>query len=108
MPPSRASCGLASTIVSPLYRISPSSGWKTPEMTLISVDFPAPLSPASATTSPAARVRLTFSRACTPPKRLLMFRASRRNGTSFIDPPSAKAFLALIDEHRDDDDDTDR
>ena len=41
---------------SPLYQISPSSGWKTPEIALIRVDLPAPLSPASATTSPRTQL----------------------------------------------------
>src|SRR5262245_39174691 len=41
-----------------------------PEMILISVDLPAPLSPTSATTSPAYTSKSTWSSACTAPKRL--------------------------------------
>ena len=40
-------------------------------MILTSVDFPAPLSPTRATTSPGATSNDTSVRACTAPKRLL-------------------------------------
>src|SRR4051794_18199918 len=48
----------------------PSSGFWKPEMILISVDFPAPLSPSSPSTSPLRRCRLMSRRAVTGPKRL--------------------------------------
>src|SRR5271165_7020982 len=74
-------------------------------MILISVDLPAPLSPASASTSPAASDSDTRSSACTPPKRLEISRTS--SSLSLIDAPAAQPLLALIDQHRDDDDDPD-
>src|SRR4051812_40168349 len=43
-----------------------------PEMILISVDLPAPLSPTSATTSPAETLNWTPSSAWTAPNRLMM------------------------------------
>src|ERR1044072_9087925 len=43
-----------------------------PEITLTSVDLPAPLSPTRATTSPGLTVKFTLFRAWTAPKRLLM------------------------------------
>src|ERR1700712_2126049 len=74
-------------------------------MILVKVDFPAPLSPANATTSPARRVKSTRSSACTPPKRLDKPRTSSTGscGWSLIDASSAEAPLALVDQHRDDD-----
>ena len=42
------------TVGWPLNHTSPSSGKCTPEISLISVDFPAALSPAIASTSPGA------------------------------------------------------
>src|SRR3954451_11216027 len=47
-----------------------------PDMTLTSVDLPAPLSPTSPTTSPALTWKSTSSRAWTAPKRLLTPRSS--------------------------------
>src|SRR4051812_9359440 len=49
-----------------------------PEMALISVDLPAPLSPTSATTSPAPTSKSTSVRASTAPKRLVTPLTSRR------------------------------
>ena len=46
--------------------ISPASGWYTPVMTLMSVDFPAPFSPISAWISPGFRSKCTSSSARTP------------------------------------------
>src|SRR5438552_709362 len=45
--------------------------WK-PQMILISVDLPAPLSPSRPSTSPLPRCRLTSRSAVTGPKRLAM------------------------------------
>src|SRR4051794_13245997 len=47
-----------------------------PDMTLTSVDFPAPLSPTRPTTSPAPTWKSTLSSACTAPNRLLTPRSS--------------------------------
>src|SRR5262245_29012970 len=49
-----------------------------PARIFIRVDFPAPFSPTTASASPAASERETASRACTPGKRLLIWRTSRR------------------------------
>src|SRR3982074_790527 len=50
----------------------PAAGFWKPEMILISVDLPAPLSPSSPSTSPFLRCRLMSCRAVTGPKRLAM------------------------------------
>src|SRR4051812_19849747 len=47
-----------------------------PDMTLTSVDLPAPLSPTRPTTSPAPTPKSTLSSACTAPNRLLTPRSS--------------------------------
>ena len=62
----------------PSMRISPPSGGYTPEMILMRVDFPAPLSPSSASTSPGRTPTETRSTAVRPPKRLVMSRVSSR------------------------------
>ena len=64
----------------PPRRICPASGWWTPEIIRASVDFPAALSPTSATTSPARTVRSTSTSASTPPKCLLTERSLRSGG----------------------------
>src|SRR5665647_1890174 len=56
--------------VCPSSSISPASWGYTPARILTSVDLPAPLSPTSATTSPAAMSRSTSVRAFTDPKDL--------------------------------------
>src|SRR5689334_14621644 len=53
----------------PSKRNDPSSAGCTPEIALISVDLPAPLSPARATTSPCETVRSTSRSASTAPNR---------------------------------------
>src|SRR3954452_14638086 len=60
-----------------------------PDMTFTRVDFPAPLSPTRATTSPAATWKSTSERACTAPKRLLMPRSSRTGLASLMSGTSA-------------------
>src|SRR4051794_17995913 len=60
----------------PRSRISPASGSCTPARILISVDLPAPFSPKSAVTAPAARSRSTASSASVPPKRFVRPRTS--------------------------------
>src|SRR5215469_5210154 len=76
-------------------------------MVLIRVDLPAPLSPASATTSPRRSASETSSSACTPPNFLLMLRTSSRlaPGSTMTHPPVDQPLLALVDHDRDDDDD---
>src|SRR5450631_2965849 len=108
MPLSRASCGEENEIFRPSSSISPSSSWKTPEMALISVDLPAPLSPASATTSPGKTLSETLSSACTAPNCFEALLTARIGACSLSLPSSEIAALGLIDEHRDDDDAADR
>src|SRR3954449_8619481 len=50
----------------------PSSGFWKPDIVLISVDLPAPLSPSRPRTSPLRRCMLMSRRAVTGPKRLVM------------------------------------
>src|SRR3954466_1975806 len=70
MPSERAWSTERSSTSSPLTTIRPSSGFWKPEMVLISVDLPAPLSPSSPRTSPLRRCRLMSRSAVTGPKRL--------------------------------------
>src|SRR3954462_12625323 len=107
MPLSRASCGLETAVRLPSSKISPSSYWKTPEIALITVDLPAPLSPATATTSPGWTSNETLLSACTPPKCLETLRTERMGAVSLNGAPSHEAALGLIDQHRDDDDGAD-
>src|ERR1700733_3563776 len=104
MPFSRASWGVAKWIGSPPSRMSPSSWRNTPEMALMIVDLPAPLSPASARPSPGCTSNDTRSSACTAPK------ASETLGPERICPalvtlsPTHSRTLRLTDEHRYDND----
>src|SRR3954451_8750788 len=119
MPLSRASCGLVNAVRLPSSRISPSSYWNTPEIALITVDLPAPLSPATATTSPGWTSKDTLLSACTPPKCLETLRTERIGAPSFnpasfnpasLNPaslngaPSHETALGLIDQHGNNDD----
>src|SRR5271165_5049396 len=105
MPFSRASCGVEKAIGLPSSRISPESWRNTPEIALMMVDFPAPLSPASATTSPGWTSNDTPFRACTAPKAFETFRIDRIGAASLNLPPSSQQPpLRLVNEHRDDDD----
>src|SRR3954471_22950273 len=70
MPSERAWSTERSSTSSPLTTIRPSSGFWKPEMILIRVDLPAPLSPSSPRTSPLRRCRLMSRSAVTGPKRL--------------------------------------
>jgi len=58
--------------VSPFQRILPDVGGQIPEIVLIMVDLPAPLSPTSAVIFPAGTSRSTLLSACTAPKFLEM------------------------------------
>src|SRR5579863_5265399 len=108
MPLSRASCGVANAIFRPSSRISPSSWPKTPDTALMTVDLPAPLSPASATTSPGNTSNETLSSACTAPNRLETLRTDRIGLASLNRAPSDVTALGLVDEHGDDDHHSDR
>ena len=78
MPMARAAMGELIWTSRPWNRMRPSSAGYTPEMTLIRVDLPAPLSPSRPTTSPAFTPRLTSFTAVRPPKRLTILRTSSR------------------------------
>src|SRR5690348_1772500 len=109
MPLSRASCGLENAVFLPSSRISPPSYWKTPEIALITVDLPAPLSPAKATTSPGWTSSETLFSACTAPKCFETLRTERMGawliGVSLNLAASAhETALGLVDQDRDDDD----
>src|SRR4051812_43489556 len=68
----------------PSKRISPESAAWMPAIVLISVDFPAPLSPTSAMISPRRTSRSTSLRAWTEPNDLEMSRSSRMGGSADI------------------------
>src|SRR6185312_15884622 len=70
MPSRLAVAGLSMTTGAPSNSRRPASGWMVPEMIFTRVDLPAPLSPSSATTSPACTVKSTSRRASTAPKLL--------------------------------------
>ncbi len=57
MPAACAWCGLSKVTSWPSMRMVPVSGLWTPEMTLMSVDLPAPFSPTRAWISPAATAK---------------------------------------------------
>src|SRR3954471_23667842 len=78
----------------------PSSGFWKPEIVLISVDLPAPLSPRRPRTSPLRRCRLTSRRAVTGPKRLETC-STRRTSSDTAPPPYAAD--VDVDDHRGDD-----
>src|SRR6266567_8060716 len=68
--------------------MSPWSGSQMPEMVLIKVDLPAPLSPTMAVTAPVGISRSISASACTGPK-LLPTPRSWRSGPSFVLLPDA-------------------
>src|SRR3984957_10596698 len=80
MPCARASSTLFGSNGLPCRVIVPESCFWNPHRILISVDFPAPLSPRSPSTSPFFRCRFTSFRAVTGPNRLAM--CSRRSTSS--------------------------
>ena len=77
IPWSNASRGPAIGVARPLTRISPSSTVYTPFSTLSRVDFPAPFSPMSPTTSFFPISRDTSSSALTPGNDFVAWRTSR-------------------------------
>src|SRR5579864_1826529 len=68
----------------PSNRISPLSGVCVPATHFTSVDFPAPLSPTSAITSPLRTSKSTSVRACTDPNDFVMFRRWRRGVSATV------------------------
>src|SRR4051794_13574928 len=74
IPSARASGGVSPSSRWPSSHISPPSGWWIPLSVLISVLLPAPLSPTSATISPACTVSETPDSDCTPPNHFTMSR----------------------------------
>ncbi len=68
----------SSTVISP-----PGSGCSTPEMILMSVDFPLPFSPARQCSSPRRTSKSTSRNAWTPAKRLEIFFRSRNRSPMF-------------------------
>src|ERR1700677_3099455 len=103
IPLSRASCGEEKETRRWSSSIAPSSSWKTPEMAFISVDLPAPLSPAKATTSPGCTSSETPASACTPPKCLVALRTVRMGARSLNLTPSQEPALRLVHQHGNDD-----
>src|SRR3954453_10288445 len=92
----------------------PSSGFWKPEMVLMSVDLPAPLSPSRPSTSPLRRCRLMSRSAVTGPKRLEMCStrstsSDARASSGVTMRSSAKAAPLSdasdvdVDDHRDED-----
>src|SRR5262245_37079213 len=74
MPRFMASRGVAILTGAPSTRISPASARCTPERMLISVDFPAPLSPTRPSASPRLKSSVTPFSACTPEYHLCRLR----------------------------------
>src|SRR5215468_1702608 len=69
MPMRVISCFLRPVTTCPRKRIWPAVGWYTPVMALKQVVLPAPFGPISPKISPSCSVKLTWSRARTPPNR---------------------------------------
>ena len=67
MPAARACIGEVKWIGLPSSVISPSSGVTAPEIALIMLDLPAPLSPITARISPGIRSKSALSSAVTRP-----------------------------------------
>src|SRR2546429_929902 len=94
MPSATASLGVVTFTGRPSNRILPSSVVWMPEIAFTSVDFPAPLSPTRATTSPPRTSKSTPSRACTGPKRLLT-PSSARSGPFVLTRAARRRCLPL-------------
>src|SRR5450755_1218413 len=86
MPRAVASLGPCKWIGVPFHSISPLLGSQIPEMVLISVDLPAPLSPTRAVTWPSGMSRSTPASACTGPKLL----PTLRRLSSMTRPPGPR------------------
>src|SRR3954464_13117002 len=101
MPSERGWSTERSSPSSPLMISRPSVGFWKPEMILISVDLPAPLSPSSPSTSPLPRCRSMFFSAVTGPKRFdtpSTRRTSSRICSDTAPPPHAAE--VDVDHHR--------
>src|SRR3954470_22809327 len=97
MPSARAWSTERSSVSSPLTNNRPSSGFWKPEMVLMSVDLPAPLSPSRPSTSPLPRCRLMLRSAVTGPKRLATpsTRRTSSDAAATAHPPHVG-----VDDHR--------
>ena len=76
MPRSTTAWAASPAMGRPSNTTAPASGVAMPVKQLNSVVFPAPLGPITATIAPGSTVRLTPSSAVSPPKALVMPRAS--------------------------------
>src|SRR6478609_6499430 len=118
MPALRASIGVLKFAGCPSRNTSPESTVRAPVNALTRVDFPAPLSPMMASTSPGYRSRSTPSRPTTRPNVLISpraFRTGSRVSTAAVEKCLTGALMSdldlpdpLIDGHGDDDQHTDR
>src|SRR4030081_932331 len=80
MPQAAASCGEEKETGLPSIAISPPRGALLAARILMNVDFPAPLSPRSARTSPKRMSRSTPDKAVKAPNRLQTLRAATNSG----------------------------
>src|SRR5690606_37447820 len=101
MPAAMASARDRKVTRSPLTRISPSSGRCIPYRIFISVDLPAPFSPTTACTWPAATLSSMSLLATTPGNRLVIPRSSTAGSTSgqlvgYGDLPVHDLLLVLV------------
>src|SRR3954453_1407425 len=100
MPSERAWSTERSSTSSPLITSRPASGFWKPEMILISVDLPAPLSPSRPSTSPLPRCRSMLRSAVTGPK-CFCTPSTRRTSSRISDTaPPAYAADVDVDHHR--------
>src|SRR6218665_820195 len=107
MPRSMASRALRIDACLPLKKMAPLSIGETPDRALISVAFPAPLSPNRATISPESILRSISFNACTLPNDLLM--PSRRISSVVIGSTQFDVFFeAGVDDQHGKDDDPDQ
>ena len=94
--PIPSSCARAGEVIStgwPFRTISPLSGRRMPSMMFISVDFPAPFSPAMACTSPRRSSKSTPRSAWIAPNDLLTFEIFRTISSDMI-----RAFAPAVPE----------
>src|SRR5918997_726099 len=99
-PRRRAAAGPAKVVGAPSRSSSPSSGTRSPDRILISVDLPAPFSPRRACTSPGRSSSDTDRSACTPENALLMRQAGPVLGRLDQRVDGQPADLAAVDEQR--------
>src|SRR5262245_34847846 len=100
MPSLKASAGPAICALLPRTQISPALGSSAPQISLISVDLPAPLSPSSAATSPGYTCQLTCFTAWTKPNDLERLRVSKISGwVLMLCLPLLQALAHHVDDH---------